>query len=376
MNIGIVVGRYRMEGGIERAAVELSRSLAGQGHAITICTSSMTTPPPERSALIHIPTWNLSTSTRYATFRISSRLKLASSKFDIIHAHGTDMARGDVITAQSCHLSGLEVRKKYFGEFAPSRNFHIADALILRGERTAYRKGSFTKIIAVSTLVKEDLVHYYRAQEDDIAVVPNGVNTGEFHPERRRALRQAMRSHYGFTDEEVVLLFVGNEFGRKGLQTIISSMALLKNKRLRLLVCGHDRPDRFMTLAGGLGLADKITFTGLARDVMRYYAAADIFVFPTLQEAFGMVITEAMASGLPVIVSRNAGAARDFIEDGKDGLTLSDPLNAGELADKISFLAGHETLRHAIGNEAHRKVQTSDWETVARAVTAIYRGLL
>jgi glycosyltransferase involved in cell wall biosynthesis len=105
-----------------------------------------------------------------------------------------------------------------------------------------------------------------------------------------------------------------------------------------------------------------------------FYAASDIFVLPTKMEPFGLVITEAMASGLPVITSRLAGAA-ELIKDGETGLLLNDPENPGELQDKIFKLTRDSDYRNNMGNNAAAAMQQYSWEKVKIEYEKVCGGL-
>jgi UDP-glucose:(heptosyl)LPS alpha-1,3-glucosyltransferase len=172
------------------------------------------------------------------------------------------------------------------------------------------------------------------------------------------------------------MLFVGNEFGRKGLRTVVRSMSMPGLASTKLLVCGRGNPDPYRRLAAGLGVGNRIIFAGGREDIAACYTAADLFVFPTLYEPFGMVITEAMASGLPVVVSREAGAAEDHLEHGKSAALLENPTDPAELAAKVSRLLEDVNLRSRIAGAGLETVRNLGWESIAGRVLQVYESLL
>jgi len=130
-----------------------------------------------------------------------------------------------------------------------------------------------------------------------IAAIELGSNVDleEFKPDVEK--REKIRMKYGVDENDVVLMFSGYEFKRKGLRYIIEALPEIK-ENVKLLVVGRDNPRRYQELASKLGVLDKIIFTGFVPEIVDYYVASDIFVFPTLYEPFGLVISEALASAI------------------------------------------------------------------------------
>jgi glycosyltransferase involved in cell wall biosynthesis len=118
-----------------------------------------------------------------------------------------------------------------------------------------------------------------------------------------------------------------------------------------------------------------VTFLGRQADVHRYFAAADLFVLPTLYEPFGMAVLEAMASGLPVVTSRTAGVA-ELITDREDGLLLDDPTDATAIATAVHLLVDSPELREHLGRTAREKVSGYSWDYVVRETLNVYRTVM
>src|SRR5690606_35585564 len=125
------------------------------------------------------------------------------------------------------------------------------------------------------------------------------------------------RAEHGIADDDTVLLWVGKEFRRKGLEPLIKALPGLP-RSARAIVVGGDDPAPFQALAARLGVADRIVFVGHSSRVEDYFAAGDVFVFPTLYEAFALVTLEAAAAGLPLVTTRVNGT-EDFVVDGENG---------------------------------------------------------
>ena len=204
-------------------------------------------------------------------------------------------------------------------------------------EDSPYRKERPIKIVAISDMVKRDMIHWYRIPEDRVTVVYNGVDIDRFHPKNRR-YREEIRKRHGI-GEEFVILFVSNNFRMKGLSFLIKALASLKGKTphpFRLLILGRDRQEFYRRLAIRIGLSGEILFAGTTDEPEKYYGAADLLVHPSFYDACSLTVLEALASGLPVITTSSNGAG-GIIHQGQEGYVISDPRNGQDLEEKISL---------------------------------------
>lgn len=190
-------------------------------------------------------------------------------------------------------------------------------------------------MVAVSEGVADDLVELYKVERERITVVPNGFSPEQCSPERRRTLRPEWRERLSLAEDDVALLMVANEWHRKGLGAVLEAMKLSADPRLKLVLVGRQEPTTYQSQMRRLGLRARVSWYGPAEDVALYHAAADLFVLPTLYEPFGTVIVEALASGVPVITSKLAGASIAVVPE-KNGLLLERPHDPTELAGVLS----------------------------------------
>lgn len=220
-------------------------------------------------------------------------------------------------------------------------------------EDAPYRKG-VQKIVAISEMVKRDILDYYGIPEKKVVVIYNGVDTEYFHP-RNKKYRKKIRGQYGLGAQDVVLIFVAHNFRLKGLRYLIQALPLIKkkNEKIKLLVVGRDNNNPYWHLAKKMGCGEDVFFAGGVRDLERYYASADILVHPTFYDACSLVVLEALASGVPVITTRYNGAG-GIMSDGKEGFVLDDPRNVKALSEKILSLAIPNILKET--SHAARKL--------------------
>jgi UDP-glucose:(heptosyl)LPS alpha-1,3-glucosyltransferase len=169
----------------------------------------------------------------------------------------------------------------------------------------------------------------------------------------------------------MVYLYVGDL--RKGASRCIQALAQLDQGRL--LFVSRSRTPMYQRMAEQARIADRVLFVGFTNQVERAYAAADVFILPTPYDAFGMVVTEAMASGLPVIVSREAGAS-ELIQDGVNGLLLNDASSVPELARHMDSLQRDRGWAAELGCAARKSVESLSWDVVAAQTEQVYKDLV
>ena len=204
-------------------------------------------------------------------------------------------------------------------------------------EDAPYRGKNSCKIIAISDMVKKDIMQWYGIPENQIDVIYNGVDIDRFHP-RNRKYREEIRKRHGIGDE-FVILYVSNNFRMKGLGYLVEALAEIRKEDRRpfkLLALGRDRQGPYLRLAEKLGISQEVIFAGSTDEPEKYYGAADLLVHPTFYDACSLTVLEALASGLPVITTVLNGAA-GTITDGQGGFVIQSPRDHQALPEKIAF---------------------------------------
>jgi glycosyltransferase involved in cell wall biosynthesis len=254
--------------------------------------------------------------------------------------------------------SELHLRKLPFHSWPRSIHRKLYYHLIMALENKIYRKPQ-VRLAAVSQHVADHLrKHFQRA---DVAVIPNGVDTSRFCPEARFTRRHLARQSFGFTDADFVLLLIGNDWKNKGLDVLLEAMALVQDLPFRLLVVGRDNPGLYASVLRKHRMQDRVLLFPNSADVLSFYAAADAYVGPSLEDAFGLPILEAMACSLPVIASVHAGAS-EAIEDGQSGLLLHHPECAYELSALLLRLFHDGNLQQKLGLGGAQTAARYNWE--------------
>lgn len=306
-------------------------------------------------------------------FRLAATRALAALPADVVVSFGADCPPGRVLVMQSVHRAWLElgqpVRLGPLHVPAVGRRFLLRHQVRLALEWWTLRRHRPEVIVTVSDNVAADLRRLYHLPAESIEVLANGFDPAQCNPARRASARDGMRRELGLGPAEIVLLFVANEYHRKGLAVLLDAMAALDDPRLRLLLVGRMAPTAFQGRIDELGLSRQVRYCGSTDDVALYHAAADLFVLPTQYEAFGSVIVEALASGLPVITTARAGAAT-LVRPGTNGLLQQDPGDSGELERLLRQALEPDTLRRWSA-AAPESVTGYEWPTVMERMERI-----
>ncbi|MEM2174791.1 MAG: glycosyltransferase family 4 protein [Candidatus Micrarchaeia archaeon] len=182
-----------------------------------------------------------------------------------------------------------------------------------------------------------------------------------------------MRSKYKLSNEDFLILFVANEFRRKGLYVLFKALSKINDAKVKLMVIGKDNKLPYIILARYLKITDKIIFISQTEHINKFYAAGDLFVLPTRYEPVGLVVMEAIASGLPVIVSKIAGSSV-LIDDEK--CILHNPLNEKELIEKINFFLNNKEYAKDVSNKLMQKIKHYTWERTAEKIYEVYKNII
>src|SRR3954447_4659058 len=233
------------------------------------------------------------------------------------------------------HRAWLARRRKFelpLKQFVRGASRKHRDLLHL--EESLFEKGRAGRVIAAAQMVVDEITCVYRYPADKIDVVRNGVPLDKFRFDA--GLRETSRAKLKLEQDEIALLFAGSGWERKGLLFATEAMALCKNRKMRLLVAGRGEARRFKTTRLRFWREDPVQFLGEVADLVPVYAAADMFILPTIYDPFSNACLEALASGLPVITTRSNGSS-EIIENGVHGSIVENPADLVGLRDAIRF---------------------------------------
>lgn len=285
-------------------------------------------------------------------------------KFDLLYSPGINAFDADAISIHAIFTEFFPRVHPLLARRRNLRNLHrrLYYTLICLLEKIIYRRrNALTTISAHSSAC---LLKFFG--RGDVPVIRYGVDTEAFSPGIRAKRRDAERASLGIPSTDFCLLTIGNDWKNKGLDTLLDALGSCREIAFTLVVVGRDDQRTYDRQIRRLQLESHIRFPGSSPDVMRFYAAADAYVAPSLEDAYGLPILEAMACGLPVIASSRAGAS-EIIGHGRDGFVLQDPENANELSALLRTIYSDAPLRVRVGEEAVRTAAQHTWDRNAEA---------
>lgn len=381
MKIAILRKKYTFHGGAEGFSGSLIENLANEGHEIHIFAIKWQSGRQQKNVHFHrVPAITFISFLRDLTFAVSSffLVKKQREYFDIIQTHDKTLLQDVYRAGDGCHMEWLRQRWKRTGPAGKAsivlNPYHW---LVLALERFIFKRHRFKKVIAISELVKRNVMDNYGVSPADIEVIYNGVDLEKFHPDNGKKYRSEIRRRYGLADDDFVVLFVGSGFERKGVKYLVQAVESVPGP-VSLMIVGkgkhpHASP---LTEGGSEGEAfqhkQRVIFCGPQEEIYKYYAAADIFAFPTMYEPFGNVHLEALASGLPVVTTKQSGAA-EIIKDGVHGFVVDEPEDVEGLAGKIKFFLHNGELLGSMSENARKLAETFSFERHIERMLKIYR---
>ncbi len=337
-------------GGAESYAANCAIELKKLGHDVTVIADKCLLSNVD---FLRAPVFGRGSFIKNLSFFLSVKRVIKSSEFDFIYACSRNVPSHLIRISDPLHIKWMQQR--YGTTLNQVMKFTPRHSLLLWLEKISIEKAEFG-VVTNSGLVKKHVAHSYNYPENRIYPIHNGVNFERFNLNIRKD-RYKIRSQLGVKSSgEKLLIFVGSDWKRKGLDILIEALKMLP-KNIRLIVAGGKKRQS----------GKRIRFLGHVRNIERLYAASDLLVIPTRYDPFSNVVLEALSSGLPVITTRWNGAS-EIICEGKTGLVTD--LNAAALAEAIINL-----LEKCPDPETcHNSVKHLTWQKHVEELLSLYKS--
>jgi UDP-glucose:(heptosyl)LPS alpha-1,3-glucosyltransferase len=366
--VTIVAHDVGTPGGMERQLGELCRGLLARGHGVIVVARRCEIPPHPHLRWVRVRVPRRPFSVAYPAFFFAGTLAVWRHREGVLHTTGAVIcSRADLSTVHFCHdgfraagggsRASRERRAHRLNTTASDAMSRVAERLCLRPSRTR-------RLVAVSGGVARELEGLFGGRSE-IVVIPNGVDRVRFAPDP--PARARVRDRMGLGAGDLVALFVGGDWERKGLRWAIEGVASAPGWHLVVVGQGDER--RHRAHARNRGVADRVHFTGGTPDTAPWYAAADAFVLPTVYEAFPLVLLEAAAAALPLLAGRVSGA-EELICDGENGWFVE--RDGADIGERLRALGADAALRAAMGAAARERSAGYTWDRVVEAYVKLY----
>jgi UDP-glucose:(heptosyl)LPS alpha-1,3-glucosyltransferase len=355
-------------GGAESYSVSLAQELAAR-HDIHVFAQESNNPV---QGVTYHPIFCLSRKPRWLNqlvFAIRTWM-LTRRGFDVVHSHENTW-HGQV---QTIHVRPLR-HNLFFARHGIQRFLRwikvglsprLMTYMLLEGAR--FNSSPSRKVVATSENLRKECEQAYPDGSVEISVITPGTNHPATMPSRQKA-----RQTLGLPQDEALVLFVANDYARKGLDTLLKAIANLADTVGLVVVGNPNAAPKYRLLAEQMGLGKRIHFLGSLDDLTPAYCAADCLAHPTLEDSFAMVVLEAMAHGLPVVVSGPAycGISRQ-LRDRLEALLLTDPKDVKQLAALISSVLDQSELAETLRSHGLTFAEKHSWESAALQYEKLY----
>lgn len=322
---------------------------------------------------------------KYLNYHLNSWNNLRGRTPKWIQSTGTASLKSDVVQVQFIHHTWQEIAPTLPADKSggPGVIRGTYQAVLNRYKKLLEQK-VYTpekKYIAISHSIKKELMRHFEIPSENIKIIYHGVDNEYFTPvtgnQQAQQKRQEIRKSLGIADNDFILLHVGALNARKGLFQSFKVLSHLKKNdinNVKLLAVGQGDQKVLKNLGEQHDVADRIILAPHSKDIRNYYWSADCFFFPTFYEPFGLVILEAMASGLPVVASDLAGGS-ELIKNGENGILFDPNARVNDIANALLPILKDENYRNELAQRGRETSLMHSWEKVGREYQKFYRQL-
>lgn len=375
--IAVVIPKYGLVGGAEGFAAALTERLALDNPAFEIHVFAnrwqQDAGTTERIFFHHVPIISFPRFLKTISFAFFAERAIAKIGVDVVHSHDR-IFRPDIYTMHGLphRIWTKEVREK--------RRLSLFDRTTAWVEKRMVTGGSCRYFLAVSHLTRDIFLKEYPVNPASAPVIHPGIDPAAVSERGTDADRQAIRRKYGLPPAAPLIIFVSMNFDIKGLDPLLAGLGKLKQlhpeQPFHLLVVGRDNLRKYEEETRQAGVSDHVTFTGIVsrEDLGNIYATGDLYAMLSKFDTFGMVVLEAMAKGLPVVISGNVGA-KDLVREGVNGFVIENTRDAESVA-RVLYHALREDVLAPMSAAARQTALEYTWERSARQVADIYRKII
>ncbi|QSH42172.1 glycosyltransferase family 4 protein [Lentisphaerota bacterium ZTH] len=371
MKIALIRKKYLPgRGGAEKVAERFVTSFLQKGHEITVFSEVFNADEADNLHWVKVPrgTGLSKTSSFHRHVQNCLNKDNLRERFDIVYSLCRTFPVDIFRITEQLHVEWLPLGYSCLARFNPRHRS------ILKLEKRTFNPENTGLVIANSKLIKKQLIKHYKYPKDRIKVVYNGINHKLFYPASPEEKLEA-RKKLHITDRFVCMFAAGN-FKIKGLGEAIKAISKVSpdvRRKITLLVVGGDKPQPFLKMAEKLGVTENLVFAGRQKNMREYFIASDLFLYPSHYETFGNVVLEACACGVPVVTTRQIGAA-EVIKENSNGFLVSSPDRVNRLADIVSAYAKLPRDEHVrFAADAVESTKDFTWEKHIDGLERIFK---
>ncbi len=336
--LSFVLYHYFSHGGLQQDFLKTALACQRLGYGISVYTTRWEGKRPEGFVIHQIP---VNGNTNHRRMMNLQQAILAQKKAGDLLIGFNKMAGLDIYFASDiCYREkGLSERSWLYRLTPRYKTFEQL-------ERAVFGHASSSHVLTLTEKQVMDFQTHYQTPKGRFTLLPPGIAKNGY-VEKRQLTRNSIRKPLSLSDDDIMLLLVGSSFKTKGLDRAISALAALPEvlqKKTSLIVAGGDKPDRYQRQAKKSGIVNQLVFLGARDNIQQLMVAADVLVHPARTESAGIVLVEAIAAGLPAIVTDNCGYAH-HVESADAGIVVPvDPYRQKQMDTALRMMVGSSSL--------------------------------
>lgn len=370
MIVAFCLYKYFPFGGLQRDFMRIAQTVAGRGHHVRIYTQSWDGDCPDIFELIQVPTKSRTNHGRNDEYYSWVQAHLRAHPVDRVVGFNKMPGLDVYYAADVCYAEKVAQEKGFFYRLT-SRYRHYAAF-----ERATFELGKPTQLLMLTDKQIADFQKHYQTETERFHILPPGIYPDRKYNQQIPNSREVYRQKNGIAEQQYLLLQVGSDFTRKGVDRSIEALASLPEvirHNTLLFVVGQDKPRKFEALAEKRGVRENVHFFSGRNDIAELMAAADLLLHPAYQEAAGIVLLEAITAGLPVLTSSVCGYAH-YIEQANCGVVIEEPFRQEALNHVLLKALTQASLRTEWVENARHYADTQDLYSLPEKAADIITG--
>jgi UDP-glucose:(heptosyl)LPS alpha-1,3-glucosyltransferase len=342
MRLAFCLFKYYPYGGLERDFLRIAQAAVDHGHEVQVYTMQWQGNVPKNLSVSLVPVFALTNHGRAKKFAQKIYPLLKKGKFDRIIGFNRLPGLDFYFAADPCYKA--EALKKHGAIYRWLPRYR----LYANFEKAVFGLASSTKIFLLNPANQAEFTYYYQTPASRFILLTPGISEDRQRPENQPLLRKQFREKMHIREDEKIILMVGSDFKRKGVDRTLLGLSALPEayrRKTHLWIVGKGDSLPMENLAKKLQIHPQVHFWGPRDDIIHFYAAADVLLHPAYQETAGMVLLEALVAGLPVLVTANCGYAH-YIQEADAGRVIPGPYEQQTLDQTLlTLLSNNEMLQ-------------------------------
>lgn len=327
MQLAFCIYKYFPFGGLQRDFLQVAKACQTKGHQIRIYVMAWQGERPDNMEIIIVPAKGFTNHGRNKSYYRWVQSHLQSHPVDVVVGFNKMPGLDVYFAGDTCFAEKVE-HKGFFYKISNRCRHYLAY------EKAVFDPNSHTKLMMLTKQQINNFIKYYQTPEQRFSLLPPGIAIDRKYHHESPAYRTQFRTENHIDDNDFLIVQIGSDFKRKGVDRSLDAIASLpaqQKQRVKYFVIGQDDAEPYLKQAQTLGISEQVKFFAGRNDVPHFLFAADLLLHPARQEAAGMVLIEALAAGLPVVVSGISGYAYHVDDLSQAGVVLSEPYQQKEL---------------------------------------------